>query len=111
MTRKNELVGVDGTGGSRCGRPFCLSRWAGTRHCPYDNTDLFKQSLKLSQKRYEVCLLFLCKLKFENQVEKFHRILQGEQPVIVEIGWRVLDAAQREGFDGAISTRHAPVDH
>jgi hypothetical protein len=29
----------------------------------------------------------------------------------MQIGGRILDAAQREGFDGTIGTYHTPIDH
>jgi hypothetical protein len=35
----------------------------------------------------------------EDQIEKLDRIIQRQEPPVMQVGWRVLDAAQRKRLD------------
>src|SRR5262245_23854287 len=55
--------------------------------------------LQLAHKGDQSRLLPRRQLHAENEVEELHRILQGEQPPIVQVGRGILDPAQGEGLD------------
>lgn len=44
-----------------------------------------------------------------NEVEVFHRILKGEAPPVVQIGWGVLDASQGEGLNRTVVGHHHAI--
>src|SRR5947207_5174430 len=91
-----------GMGGSSC----CLdARRAG--HRKWDPS--FTQS-ESAQEGHQVLLLRRGQLVGEDEVEELDRILEREEPTIVEIGRRVLDPAQREGLDRPVGARHCAVD-
>ena len=46
-----------------------------------------------------------------NEVEVFDRILKGEAPPVVQIGWGVLDASQGERLNGTIGIHHHSIHH
>ena len=62
-----------------------------------------RHRLQRSQERDDVLFLLRNELQSEHQVEEFHRVVQREQPIVVQVRRRVLDAAQREGFDRTVS--------
>src|SRR3981189_1054465 len=58
----------------------------------------FTQSER-AQEGHQILLLRRGQLVGEDEVEELDRVLEREEPTIVEIWRRVLDAAQREGLD------------
>ncbi len=58
--------------------------------------------LKLTQECNQVFLLVCGQFGFEHEVEKLHRIVERQQAAIVQVGRRVLNAAQAEGLDRAV---------
>lgn len=58
----------------------------------------------------EIILLVLGELDAEHQVEELHRIGQRYQTAVMQIGWRVLDAAQRERLDRSVRQFHHVVE-
>src|SRR5262249_30508325 len=57
-----------------------------------------------SQERSQILLLFLGQLQLEEQVEELHGIFERGQPAVMEVRRRILDPAQGEGLDPALST-------
>src|ERR1035437_8251231 len=60
---------------------------------------------------YQVLLFLICQPDTQDKVEVLHRVIQGQQSSIVQVGRRVLDAAEREGLDRAVVTHHHAVLH
>src|SRR5947207_15980613 len=69
----------------------------------------FTQS-ESAQEGHQILLLRRGQLVGEDEVEELDRILEREEPTIVEIGRRVLNPAQREGLDRPVGARHCAVD-
>src|SRR5690606_13204587 len=67
--------------------------------------------LQRLQEGDQVPLLLRLQLELEHDVEELHRVLEGEQAPVVEVGRRVLDAPQGEGLDGAVLIHHRAVGH
>ena len=67
--------------------------------------------LQAPQKRHQILLLLARQLELQHEVEELHRVVQRQQPVVVQVGRRILDAAEREGFDRAVGGGLAAVDH
>ena len=55
----------------------------------------------------EVALLVGRELDADHEVEELDRVLEREQPAVVQVRRRVLDAAQRERLDRPVGARHA----
>src|SRR4029453_6202879 len=68
------------------------------------------QELERAQERHEIDLLLVRELHREHEIEELDRVLEREQPVVVQVGRRVLDAAQRECLDRAIRRAEPAVD-
>jgi len=64
-----------------------------------------------SKECHQIRLLFFRQLHAEHQVEELNRIFQRQQPTIVHVRRRVLDAPQSEGLDRAVARGHAAIDH
>jgi hypothetical protein len=67
--------------------------------------------LKDPHKCNQVFLFLLTQSGLNYQVEKLHRVFQGQQSVIVQVGRRILYTAQRKGLDRAVGRSHPPIDH
>jgi hypothetical protein len=52
--------------------------------------------LQRAQERDDVLFLVRGELQPEHQVEEFHRVVQREQTIVVQVRRRILDAAQRD---------------
>src|SRR6202040_368922 len=59
----------------------------------------------------QIPLLLAGQLGAEHQIEELDRIIERQQAPVVEIGRRILDAAQREGLDGSVADLIQAVDH
>src|SRR5947209_10761028 len=60
--------------------------------------DMSRAVLQGSQERRKVFLLINVQFQLKDKIEKFHRVFKRRQPPIVEVGRRILDAAQGEGL-------------
>lgn len=67
--------------------------------------------LKRPQECHKILLLILSEFCLQDHVEEFNCVIQSQQPPIVEVRRRILDAAQGESLDRTIGTCHHPVDH
>ena len=68
-------------------------------------------TLQLPHECRKVRLFLTGESEAHDHVEELHRILQGQQPPIMEVGRRIFDAAEREGLDWAVGAGHPTVDH
>ena len=59
-------------------------------------------TLEGPHERHQVLLFLGGQLEPQHQVEELDRVLEGQQAAVVQVGRRVLDAAQREGLDRAV---------
>src|SRR5260370_10108358 len=59
----------------------------------------------------QIALLLAGQLGAEHQIEELDRIIERQQTPVVQIGRRILDAAQREGLDGSVTDFTHAVDH
>jgi hypothetical protein len=63
-----------------------------------------------AQEGDQILLLRRGQLVGEDEVEELDRVLERQQAAVVQIGRRVLHAAQREGLDRAVGAGHRAVD-
>ena len=56
--------------------------------------------LELAHEGHEVGFFFGGELEFEDEVEEFDGVFEGEKPAVVEIGRAFFDAAEGEGLIG-----------
>src|ERR1700720_429173 len=59
----------------------------------------------------QIPLLLAGQLGAEHQIEELDRIIERQQAPVMQIGRRILDAAQREGLDGSVAALTHAVDH
>src|SRR6266481_6822010 len=59
----------------------------------------------------QISLLLAGQFGAEHQIEELDRIIERQQAPVVQIGRRILDAAQREGLDGSVTDFTHAVDH
>lgn len=59
-------------------------------------------SLEAQQEGDQVILLLVRELQLEHEVEELDGIVERGQASVVQVGRRVLDAAQRERLDGPL---------
>src|SRR5450759_226370 len=64
-----------------------------------------------TKERDQIALLLAGQFRSEHQIEELNRIIERQQAPIVHVGWRILDAAQREGLDGSVADFIQAVDH
>ena len=65
--------------------------------------------LQRTQKGHHILLLLVVEFELQDHREELHGVLQGQEPPIMQVGRRVLDAPQREGLDRAVGAGHAPI--
>src|SRR5260370_8529780 len=63
------------------------------------------------KERNQIPLLLAGQLGTEHQIEELDRIIERQQAPVVQIGRRILDAAQREGLDSSVTDFTHAVDH
>src|SRR5262245_1951076 len=90
----------------RASRPTTASRTN-----PWRNWDRNVGVSQRLQERHQVLLFWRGQLQPQHQVEKLHAVIQRQQPVVMQVWRRVLDAAQGEGLDRAVGRSLAAVDH
>src|SRR2546428_13093309 len=66
---------------------------------------------ELSQEGDQVALLLSCELDAGDQVEELDGVVERQQPPVVQVGRRILDAPERERLDGTVGARHLAVYH
>src|ERR1700730_11146649 len=69
------------------------------------NQKIFTASSEGPEEGHEVRLLGRGQLGAQGQVEELHRVVEGQEPAVVQIGRRVLDAAKRERLDRPVAER------
>src|SRR2546425_13072593 len=67
--------------------------------------------LERAQEGQEVLLLLLGQASAHDEVEELDRVVEGQQPPVVQVGRRVLDPPQGKRLDGTIRRGHHAVDH
>ena len=60
---------------------------------------------------HEVLFFLRRQFGFENEIEEFDRILQGQEPPVVQVWRRVLYAAQGKRLDWPIGAGQHAIDH
>src|SRR3984893_7365046 len=68
-------------------------------------------SLKRAKELQQVLFFRRRQVGAEDQVEKLDRIVQRQEPPVVQVGWRVLDAAQGKRLDRPVGASQHAVDH
>src|SRR5258707_10562190 len=64
-----------------------------------------------AKERDQIALLLTGQFRAEHQIEELNRIIERQQAPVVQVGRRILDAAQREGLDGSVTDFIQSVDH
>src|ERR1700676_3378439 len=64
-----------------------------------------------AKERDQVALLLAGQFGAEHQIEELNRIIERQQAPVVQVGRRILDAAQREGLDGSVADFIQAVDN
>jgi hypothetical protein len=59
----------------------------------------------------EIALLLAGQFRAEHQIEELNRIIKRQQPSVVEIRRRILDATERESLDSSVDGFIHTVDH
>src|SRR5882672_2415829 len=66
---------------------------------------------KGAKERDQIALLLAGQFRAEHQIEELNRVIKRQQAPVVQVGRRILDAAQREGLDGSVADFIQAVDH
>src|SRR5713101_9226374 len=66
---------------------------------------------ELPQEGDQVALLLSAELDSGDEVEELDGVVERQQPPVVQVGRRILDAPERERLDGTVGARHLAVDH
>src|SRR4029450_5977678 len=98
--------------------PWAWAAWATTRAADSCTSTRGRRDigeppaprLQSPQEGDQVTFLWLRQFQLQDQIEEFDRSAQRGQPAVVQVGRRVLDAAQRERLDRTIRGRRPAVD-
>src|SRR6266508_924873 len=74
------------------------------------NLDRRPEASEGAQERYQILLLRPGQLHGEDEIEELHRVVQGQEPAVVQVRGRILDPAQGEGLDRPVHGGHPTVD-
>src|SRR4029077_10930741 len=66
--------------------------------------------LERVEEREQVAFLRVGEAGLEDEVEELDGVVEGQQAAVVQVGGRVLDAAEREGLDRSVGAGDHPVD-
>ncbi len=72
---------------------------------------LSRRTSKGAEKCHEVLLFLWLQFGAKHQIEEFDRVIEGQQPAIMQVRRRLLDAPQREGLDRPVGCSPHIVDH
>src|SRR5271155_1960221 len=67
------------------------------------STSAFGFSSKRPQELHQILFLRRRQIRAQDEVEEFDRVLQSQEPAVMQIRRRILHAAQREGLDRTVS--------
>jgi hypothetical protein len=68
-------------------------------------------TLEGAQERHQIVLLFRGQFVAEDQVKELDCVIQRQQSLVMQVGWVVLDAPERERLDLPVPDLHYVVDH